>query len=220
MRRAIAILLWAAVGLPVEAPALSSADAQLQESLRLTPDLQRGAEQFQTCAACHGAQGEGASDGSVPAIAGQHTSVILEQLIDFRRNARVSIRMQHFVDHHHLTQVQDLANVAAYVNSLPPQPPKRVAADASAAQGESFYARVCASCHGPAAQGDAKTRVPRLAGQHPEYTQQQLSDAREGRRPNMEPDHALLLAHAEASDLAAVATYVQRLGLNDSEVKH
>ncbi|HTT01818.1 MAG TPA: c-type cytochrome [Steroidobacteraceae bacterium] len=217
MHRAIAILLSAAAWLPANAPALSSADAQLQAALRLTPDLQRGAEQFQTCAACHGVQGEGASDGSVPAIAGQHTSVILEQLIDFRRNARLNIRMQHFVDHHHLTNVQELANVAAYVNSLNPPPPKRLVADSSVAQGESFYTRLCASCHGAAAQGDANARVPRLAGQHPEYTRQQLSDALEGRRPNMEPDHAQLLAHAEPSDLAAVATFILRLGFNDSD---
>src|SRR5690349_7946677 len=59
----------------VEADAnAASALAEFREAAKLSPDRMRGAELFRVCAACHGAEGRGTSDGSIPAIAGQHGS--------------------------------------------------------------------------------------------------------------------------------------------------
>lgn len=41
-----------------------------------------------------------------------------------------------------------------------------------------------ASCHGATAAGDNLKRVPRLAGQHPEYLLAQFYDIAEGKRPS------------------------------------
>src|SRR5690349_17137226 len=64
------------------------------------PDLARGAKLFETCAACHGPRGIGTEDGEIPAIAGQHGSVLLKQLTDFRHQQRRDERMQYFSDRH------------------------------------------------------------------------------------------------------------------------
>ena len=64
------------------------ARAELLQAARLTPNAAHGATLFETCAACHGRDGLGTSDGTVPAIAGQHGSVLLKQLVDFRHNQR------------------------------------------------------------------------------------------------------------------------------------
>src|SRR5579885_820402 len=88
---------------PPASLAISETSQALDEALRLTPRLDHGAETFETCAPCHGTDGWGAPDGSVPAIAGQFVPVLVQQIVEFRYDARHSIRMQHFTDRHHLT---------------------------------------------------------------------------------------------------------------------
>src|SRR5687767_11664595 len=83
-------------------------DREFTEGAWLEPDLAHGAELYQTCAACHGPDGRGTADGEIPAIAGQHGSVLLKQLTDFRHDQRWEARMQNFADRHHLPGAQDL----------------------------------------------------------------------------------------------------------------
>jgi len=91
--------------------ALSTAQQELAEVKRSTPDLERGAGLFDTCAACHGADGGGTRDGQVPRIGGQHLSVLWKQLIDYRHDRRWDLRMEHFADRHHLGDAQGVADV-------------------------------------------------------------------------------------------------------------
>lgn len=68
-------------------------DREFSEGAQLKPDLARGEDLFSTCAACHGADGRGTPDGEIPAIAGQHGSVLLKQIADFRYDQRWNERM-------------------------------------------------------------------------------------------------------------------------------
>ncbi len=52
------------------------------------PTSINGAVLFQTCAVCHDSSGGGTPDGHVPRISGQHFSVLVEQLVDYRNNRR------------------------------------------------------------------------------------------------------------------------------------
>src|SRR6478735_8128697 len=94
-------------------------DREFSEGAMLQPDLKHGAELYDTCAACHGQDGRGTQDGEIPAIAGQHGSVLQKQITDFRHEQRWNERMQNFTDRHHLATAQDVTDVAAYVASLP-----------------------------------------------------------------------------------------------------
>lgn len=209
-----ALLLGAVAGFMARpATAMSSASDELDAALRVKPRLDRGAEIFEMCAACHGQDGQGAADGSVPAIAGQTVPVLVKQIVEFRYDARLSIRMQHFVDHHHLTAPQELADIAAYVSSLPPRQPSSPREPAPpepvpSSRGAGLFAGLCASCHGAHAEGDPAARVPRLSGQHREYLAEQLHDAAEGRRPSMSRDHARLLSRLSGDDLDVIAEYL------------
>lgn len=195
---------------PEGAHALSTANAQYEEALRLTPRIDHGAKLFELCAACHGRDGQGAADGSVPGIAGQSVPVLLNQLIEFRYDARHSIRVQGFMAHHPLAP-QGLADVAAYVNSLPPREPTPGPAAPRSVHGEALFSRLCSRCHGLRGEGDPASRVPALAGQHPEYLLEQLHDAAVGERPSMERDHARLLKGLSADDIAALAAHLAAL---------
>ncbi len=201
--------LTAVVLLPAVAIGVSTARDEAQTALRLAPDLDRGAMLFETCAACHGEHGQGASDGTVPQIAGQPVSVLVKQLVDFRHDVRPDVRMEHFVSGERMNP-QQIADVAAYIRSLRPVRALRNP-DPAAAEGESLYRSSCQSCHGARAAADAANAMPRLAGQHPEYVLQQLEGAAAGRRPTMAADHAPLLMRLSPGQRQALARYLAHL---------
>src|SRR5690348_15316940 len=122
----LALIVGAAAAF-MSTPTLAvSNQALYSQALRLKPHPVHGAQLFELCASCHGLDGGGTTDGAVPAIAGQFAPVIVKQVIEFRNDARHSMRVQGFLSHHRLS-AQDLADVAAYVSSLPPrQPPASV----------------------------------------------------------------------------------------------
>jgi cytochrome c553 len=197
------------------APAADAEDArrELLEAARLTPDPANGKALFETCAACHQPDGLGTSDGSVPAIAGQHGSVLLKQLTDFRHDRRWDERMQHFSDRHHLPTAQDLTDVAAYASKLPRFGARADAVGSGAylKQGASVYFRVCEACHAPLGQGDVLRFRPRLAGQHYVYLLKQLTDTALGQRPGMDAEHVTRIRALSDDEKRGVADYLSRL---------
>jgi cytochrome c553 len=188
-------------------------DREFTEGAWLEPDLKHGAELYQTCAACHGPDGRGTSDGEIPAIAGQHGSVLLKQLTDFRHDQRWEERMRNFTDRHHLSGAQDLTDVAAYVASLPrfPATAKGIGDGTQLGEGASTYFRKCERCHGPLGQGDLMRRRPRLAGQHYAYLLRQLQETRAGQRPGMDRAHVDMLKDVSPEELRGVADYLSRV---------
>jgi cytochrome c553 len=200
---------------PAIAPALAAVAAgaagELQAALAATPDPVRGASLYDTCAACHGAQGAGVPDGTIPAIAGQPQRVIVKQLADFRRSQRLDIRMEHFADRRHLQGAQDLADVAAHVAGLPRDARAGIGNGAALAEGTRAWFVACADCHGATGKADAEALVPRVAGQHAAYLERQLLDTAAGRRPNMTKAHRRPLQRLSAPEIAGIADYLSRL---------
>jgi cytochrome c553 len=191
--------------------AVSSAQQELAAVKRSVPNLDRGAQHFETCAACHGPDGGGTRDGQVPRIGGQHVSVVQKQLLDYRHDRRWDLRMEHFADDHHLGDAQAVADVAAYIHQLEPGGPAGQGSGKNADAGAALYAKRCGSCHGSTGAGNDAHAIPRVAGQHYEYLQRQIYDAVDGRRPNFSPAHIRLLAQLEHDDIEAVADYLSRL---------
>ncbi len=190
-----------------------AARAEFLAAAKLTPNPERGKALFDTCAACHGPNGTGTKDGTVPAIAGQHGSVLLKQLVDFRHDQRWDERMQHFTDRHHLPTAQDLTDVAAYVSKLPrfPANAESIGDGSFLREGASVYFRVCEPCHGPLGQGDVLRLRPRLAGQHYEYLLRQLAQTAQGYRPGMDPEHVARLRKLTPEEMRGVADYLSRV---------
>src|SRR5579872_1956647 len=82
LRTGLVLVVAALTALPCAVVAMPKAGAEFEAAARATPNLTHGAAMFETCAACHATSGVGASDGSVPAIAGQHFRVIVKQLVE------------------------------------------------------------------------------------------------------------------------------------------
>jgi cytochrome c553 len=217
--RTIACLLVLLIAVAADAARAQSVeprvarDREFTEGARLEPNLENGAKLYGTCAACHGPDGRGTGDGEIPAIAGQHGSVLLKQLTDFRHDQRWDERMRNFTDRHHLTGAQDLTDVAAYVASLPRFPASAVGIGDGTALGvgASLYFQRCERCHGPLGQGNLLQRRPRLAGQHYAYLLRQLQETAAGKRPGMDRAHVDMLKDVPAEEMRGVADYLSRV---------
>jgi cytochrome c553 len=206
VRAAVACVLLAASGAALAVPV---AQREFDQVLKRVPDVTHGAALYDTCAACHGRDGEGVSDGTVPVLAGQSFNVIAKQIVDFRAGLRGDPRMAHFTAGRHLAFSQHIADVAAYIATLPaPKRKAQVPSNGSAA----IYARECERCHGAGAEGSGDWLSPRIASQHAEYTLRQLDDAAAGRRLAMTETHARFVQSLTKDQLAALATYLASLG--------
>ena len=205
------LLAWLVCVPSLVGVAAGAAPAELMAVLESRGDARRGAALYETCAACHGSDGGGVGDGTVPVIGGQPEQVIAKQIVDFRREGRLDLRMQHFADTRHLQGPREIADVGAHVAGLRPRDPAGTGDGAALAAGAARYREACQSCHGADGRADAGRMLPGLAGQHAAYTLRQLVEAAAGRRPNLQPGHRELLAPLDAAELAALADYLSRL---------
>jgi cytochrome c553 len=186
---------------------------EFRAAVALEPDRGHGKALFAACAGCHQANGSGSADGTIPVIAGQHVSVLVKQLVDFRHDRRWHAKMQGAAKSHELSSPQDVLDVAAYAESLRrPPPPKGGMGDGKALQqGQVIYYRECAECHGRLAEGDLRTLRPRLAGQHYAYLLRQLNETATGQRPGMDDAHVKRIGALTEAERSAVADHLSRL---------
>ena len=186
---------------------------EFRAAIELTPNLEHGKALFASCAECHQADGSGSADGMIPVIAGQHVSVLVKQLVDFRHDRRWNARMQTTLQRHELDGAQDLLDVAAYAQFLKrPSPADAGSADPGVQQeGRRIYYRDCERCHGRLGEGDLRTVRPRLAGQHYKYLLQQLVDTAAGQRPGMDEEHVKRIGALTDKERKSVADYLSRL---------
>lgn len=164
------------------------------------------------CFICHGADGESSSP-VFPRLAGQHARYIERQLADYKSGKRASSTMKPMVDD---LSPADFKALGAYFEARKPQAHK--VDDPELAQvGRFVFVRgnpysgvaACAGCHG--ANGGGTESLPRLAGQHAQYTENQLRAFNKRERTN---DNAVM--HAIASklselELKAVSSYISGL---------
>jgi cytochrome c553 len=137
------------------------------------------------CVPCHGEAGRSVAP-TFPNLAGQQAEYLQKQLTDFAKGRRMNEVMTAA-----LAQVprSDFPILVAYYSGGAPAPGKN-GDIALAAAGRKLFEEgdwpagipPCRSCHGE--QGAGSERYPRLAGQNPAYTLQQLMDFRAGARHN------------------------------------
>jgi cytochrome c553 len=204
------VALSAAALLPAAGRAAETARTEFSQAVRARPNLEHGAQLFRDCAVCHGTSGNGADNGSVPRIAGQHFPVLVRQLVDYRHETRWDIRMEHYAGRRLLSDAQAIADVAGYAAQLSRDMPRNVGDGTLVARGSQVYARQCAGCHGKSGEGESASANPRLAGQHYEYLLRQMYDAVDGRRPNFSGAHVRLLAKLQRDELVGVADFLSR----------
>jgi cytochrome c553 len=177
-------------------------------------DVERGREAYASCAVCHQPDGSGHSDGTFPQLAGQHSSVIIKQLVDIREGRRVNPLMLPFANR--LSGSQEFADVALYVSLLPRSNQNGKGTGEDLLLGAELYERDCASCHGTAGEGDAARFIPALVGQHYGYMLRQIRDIGAGRRGNAHPEMVFLAGGYSDAELMALVDYASRIRNEES----
>jgi len=161
------------------------------------------------CFLCHGLEGESASP-VFPRLAGQHSDYIAKQLADFKAGKRKSDTMKPQAEELTPAEMKSLGAFfeAKKVGARPVKDPELLAVGKyTFNRGNQFSGLPsCASCHG--AKGLGTPQLPRLAGQHPRYIEDQLKQFNKRERSN---DNAVM--HTVASRLSeleahAVAEYI------------
>jgi cytochrome c553 len=205
---------WALLScLPLVAVADVAANREIKQVLALKPDASHGGELFQPCAACHGPDGGGTTDGAIPRIAGQHYRVLVRQVVNFRLGKRWDMRMEGVATSHELIpELQDIADVAEYVSELELGGTPGVGDGTQTARGAELYSKECASCHGREGEGNDAKEIPRLAGQHAAYLERQIHDAVDGRRPELTRSHGKRLESLDFEDVRGLSDYLARIG--------
>ncbi len=196
-------LLAAAFTLGIAATGCAAAESASQKAERIVGER---------CHLCHGRDGQSAS-AVYPRLAGQHAEYLAKQLGDFKAGRRRSEAMQPQVEGLEEADIQALA--AFFAGKKAQARPSR---DADLiAVGRYLYDKgnrfsgvpACATCHGPRAGGTPQ--LPRLAGQHPRYIEDQLAQFNKRERTN---DNAIM--HTIAAKLTelesnALAEYLATL---------
>jgi cytochrome c553 len=198
-----AIVRLAALGLLAATASSWAAEADLKRAEEIVSGR---------CFLCHGLNGESAS-AVFPRLAGQHADYIARQLSDFKSGKRSSDTMK--------AQAEDLTPAEMKVLGEYFQSkvvgPRRARDQELLAVGKYVFNRgnefsglpACSTCHG--AKGLGTPQLPRLAGQHPRYIEDQLKQFNKRERTN---DNAVM--HTIASKLSelethAVAEYIATL---------
>ncbi len=184
-----------------------------QPAAQVKPDLVRAAEIVSgRCFLCHGLEGESASP-IFPRLAGQHSEYIAKQLSEFKSGKRKSDTMKPQAED--LTP-EEMKALGAFFEgkksaARPARDPELVAVGKFIFHRGNQFSGVpaCSTCHGP--KGLGTPQLPRLAGQHPRYSEDQLKQFNTRERNN---DNAVM--HTVASKLSelernAVSEYIATL---------
>jgi cytochrome c oxidase subunit II len=178
----------------------------------------RGRELFTTCAACHGASGQGDRALDAPNIAGLPQWYVEAQLLQFQKGYRGAVpadtagrRMA--ASTQTLQGADDVAAVAAYVSGLRARRPPATLEGGDPVRGKVAY-QVCASCHG--ADGEGKLDVPPVVTQADWYVLASLRRYKAGWRGTNQGDlqasrMRAVMIPVDSAAVADVVAYISTL---------
>jgi len=207
-----------AKGIESEGYKWNAQEGEKIEALKLKGDPKRGEEAYEVCSACHLPTGAGRPDGTFPQLAGQHTTVIIKQIADIRGGLRDNPIMYPFAIT--LTDPQELADVAAYINTLKiPHDNGKGPGGAHLEEGKKLFERDCVKCHQAHGEGDKDQFFPVLAGQHYKYMLRQATAIRDGKRRNANPDMVKIIKPYTDEQIDAIVDYMSRLKMPEHKKK-
>jgi cytochrome c553 len=178
-------------------------------------DAKRGAAHVTSCAACHGAHGEGTPAAGFPRLAGQTVDYLAAQLRNFADGSRDNGVMKMLSTS---LDAQTRLDVAAYYATASAPEASAPSAPPNAkifARGrllvrvgdESKQLQACANCHGPDGAGE-RYATPYLAGQPAAYLENAIREWKTKSRSSGANLMGPVAERLDDDDIAAVAAYL------------
>lgn len=163
-------------------------------------------ERAQSCAACHGADGNSQIAGT-PSIAAQPRVFLENYLVMTREGIRGSQVMQGLLKG---VPDKDIVALAKHFSALNAAAPKDPVDRKLFNRGRDIAAKNrCASCHDTGFRG--KEQMPRLAGQREEFLAEVMLQYRQNKRPGGDTMMNAALHGIPEADFKALAHYFSRL---------
>ncbi|NOQ90021.1 MAG: c-type cytochrome [Gammaproteobacteria bacterium] len=200
-------------------------------------DIELGEEINETCAGCHGENGEGSIDGEYPRLAGMSINYLSRQLNNFKDRKRLNIPMLPYTTERELP-AEDINAVVHYLQKIKLLTKLRPLEEGEAesgnfdalsrleagrrminiarypgdiAAGKRSYTKECATCHGKNAEGGSDGFIPPLAGQHSRYIKHQIENFRKAERLHDDPKDAEVFKQFGDSEIDDILAYLSVL---------
>ena len=159
-------------------------------------------DQIKLCVSCHGENGS-TLQPTFPILSGQHYYYLYVQLKDFKSGLRKNDVMGPIASKLEKSQMKLLAQY--YSEQDWPNVSYRADSAAEIRGETATVAGQCVQCHLGGYEGDS--RIPRLAGQHPEYLLKTMTDFKHRKRLNSAAKSSLFVSYSE-DDIRAMSEYL------------
>jgi len=183
-------------------------------------DADRGSQLVESCAACHGADGNSISP-DWPKLAGQNQKYIYEQLKYFRDGDRMNALMMSVTPYLQTLEDSDLLDIAAYYSDYAVTVGQAKNDEELLQLGTQLYrfgnmkkgVPACTSCHAVQGQGNSLAGFPSVAGQQVGYLTSTLKAYRSKERNAGESSLMMQSIAQNLSDdeIDALANYMHGL---------
>jgi len=200
----------------VAAPVVGGAAARVDEltsiALALDASAQRGAALYaRECARCHGPEANGAAQHDIPVLASQRRAYIIRQLAEFIERDRIATQMHQVVSREAVSAPQSWADLALYLNNLPPPKHSDTGDGKLLALGEASYQQFCLRCHEKDGRGHDDGFVPSLRNQHYRYLMKEMQNLAAGHRFDIDEDLVRSMRNLQADEMQGIADYLSRM---------
>lgn len=175
--------------------------AVMQDATATQAAIKAGRKVTLFCANCHG-EGGNSSNPDVPNLAGQNTAYLLEQVKKFSDGRRRNEFMQGMIK---ALSDEEKVNAVVYFSAQEVKP-HASSNPALASHGKELFFKICQRCHGE--QGRGNEKIPRIAGQQPEYLTLTLKRYRDGSGERIDPFMAANTKNLKDAEINALVAFV------------
>ena len=219
MKYSLIFFIFFGLAIEVNAADDQSKELQLPKTF-ISGDATKGSQLVESCAACHGADGNSIST-DWPKLSGQNQRYLYEQLMYFRDGDRMNALMMSVTPYLQTLSDDDLKNIAAFYSQYKTTVGQAKNDEELLSLGTQLYRfgnikkqiPACTSCHAVYGQGNSLAGYPAVSGQQIGYLTSSLKAYRSKERNSGESSIIMQSIAENLTDyeIEALANYMHGL---------
>tara|TARA_B100000989_G_scaffold62062_1_gene42774 strand:- start:113 stop:778 length:666 start_codon:yes stop_codon:yes gene_type:complete len=219
MKYSLIFFIFFGLAIEVNAADDQSKEVELPETF-ISGDATKGSQLVESCAACHGADGNSIST-DWPKLSGQNQRYLYEQLMYFRDGDRMNALMMSVTPYLQTLSDDDLKNIAAFYSQYKTSVGQAKNDEELLSLGTQLYRfgnikkqiPACTSCHAVYGQGNSLAGYPAVSGQQIGYLTSSLKAYRSKERNSGESSIIMQSIAENLTDyeIEALANYMHGL---------